>query len=232
MLYLNQSYNYLIRKKRINQTNPTLYSSNDSSPDFYKQHKPVISRDEHYIPMKDLINEYGKSWLNLNIPRAYVNGKEPVISSKYTANIRQYIAQNRLNQFTIFNSIQEVYNGAIIQNDREAIKPYELDIYLPELNLAIEYNSIKYHSVKTVKNTYYHTKKSIRCRRAGIRLIHIYGFEDRDTQISLLQDLILGIDRYPKNDFNKNNLIGKIPKPTIIYQDKKFVIYGAGKLVS
>ena len=34
-----------------------------------------------------------------------------------------------------------------------------------------------------------------------------------------------------KLDFNKNNLITKIPKPTIIYSDGRLTIYVAGKLI-
>ena len=69
------------------------------------------------------------------------------------------------------------------------------------------------------------------CRDKGVRLIHIYEFEDINKQKQLLKDLILGTDNYPKDDFNKNNLINDIPKPKIIYKDSKYTIYGAGKLV-
>ena len=43
-------------------------------------------------------------------------------------------------------------------------------------------------------------------------------------------DLIEGKDNYPPQDFNKNNLIKDIPKPSIIYK-KDYTIYGAGKLI-
>ena len=73
-------------------------------------------------------------------------------------------------------------------------------------------------------------RKSIACRNKGIRLIHIYEFEDFEKQKQLLKDLILGIDNYPKNDFNKNNFIN-IPKPEIVFKNAKYTIYGAGKLL-
>lgn len=73
--------------------------------------------------------------------------------------------------------------------------------------------------------------KSTACRDKGIRLIHIYSSEDFDKQISLLQRLLLGQDDYPKRDFNKNNLIDHIPKPTIIYKDVRLTVYGAGPLL-
>lgn len=72
--------------------------------------------------------------------------------------------------------------------------------------------------------------KSLLCRDNGIRLIHIYEFEDLNEQLKLLKSLILGKNNYPKNDFNKNNLILKVPEPEIIYKDNNYTIYGAGKL--
>ena len=68
------------------------------------------------------------------------------------------------------------------------------------------------------------------CKEKNIRLIHIYEFEDFEKQKQLLKDLILGQDNYPKNDFNKNNLIDNIPVPEIIYKENNLTIYGAGKL--
>lgn len=50
--------------------------------------------------------------------------------------------------------IKSIYNGKIIENSRKIISPYELDIYLPELNLAFEFNGIYWHSTK--KNIIYH----------------------------------------------------------------------------
>lgn len=68
------------------------------------------------------------------------------------------------------------------------------------------------------------------CREKGIRLIHLYEFELYQIQIELIKNLILGIDNFPKNDFNKNNLLDNIPKPKIVYQDNRITVYGAGKL--
>ena len=75
----------------------------------------------------------------------------------------------------------------------------------------------------------YHLTKSLLCRDKNIRLIHIYEFEDFTKQSNLLLELLNNNDLYPKNDFNKNNLIDYIPEPAIIYQNR-YTIYGAGKL--
>ena len=119
----------------------------------------------------------------------------------------------------------------VIENSRKIIYPKELDIYIPDLKLAIEYNGTYYHSDLAQCPKDYHLKKSLLCRDLGIRLIHIYEFEDFEEQKQLLKDLILGIDNYPKNDFNKNNLLDNIPDPEIIYSDKRLNVYGSGPLI-
>ena len=125
--------------------------------------------------------------------------------------------------------IRIFYQGEILRNQR-IIGRFELDIYLPNLQLAIEYNGIRYHSIEMSKPKDRILRKSIACRNKGIRLIHIYEFEDFEKQKQLLKDLILGQDNYPKNDFNKNNFL-EIPEPEIIFKNDKYTIYGAGKLL-
>lgn len=117
----------------------------------------------------------------------------------------------------------------IIYNDRKQIYPYEIDIFIPKFNIGIEFNGIWTHSIENNPNKEYHLMKSLLCREKGIRLIHIYEFENLDQQINLVIDLLNGTDNFNENDFNKNNFIEIIPKPEIIYQDK-YTVYGAGKL--
>lgn len=55
------------------------------------------------------------------------------------------------------------------------ISPYELDIFCPDLNLAVEYNGLYWHS-DVWKTPDYHLKKLKACEKKGIKLIQI--FED------------------------------------------------------
>ena len=134
------------------------------------------------------------------------------------------------NEIKLYQLICANYNGVVIQSDRTTIKPLELDIYLPQLQLAIEYNGIFFHSIENGTPKDYHLKKSILCRDKGIRLIHIYDCEDFSEQCRLLLDLLQGIDNFPKQDFNKNNINNPIPKPQLIYNDNRLHVFGAGKL--
>ena len=60
--------------------------------------------------------------------------------------------------------------------NKSIISPYELDIYIPQKNIAIEYNGLRWHSEIFNKNNYYHLLKTEMCENAKIQLVHI--FED------------------------------------------------------
>lgn len=73
----------------------------------------------------------------------------------------------------IYEYIKENYNGIIIQSDREVLEGKELDIYLPDLNIAIEYNGVYWHS-ELYKERNYHLDKFLKCKEKGIHLIQIW----------------------------------------------------------
>lgn len=58
-------------------------------------------------------------------------------------------------------------------NDRKEIYPQELDIYLPEYKIGIEYNGLYWHS-DLQKDKNYHLKKRKNCLEKGIELITIW----------------------------------------------------------
>jgi predicted Zn-ribbon and HTH transcriptional regulator len=61
-------------------------------------------------------------------------------------------------------------------NTRQIIAPYELDIFIPSANIAIEYNGLMWHSEEHGKDKNYHLRKLTLCQEKNIRLIQI--FED------------------------------------------------------
>ena len=95
--------------------------------------------------------------------------------------------------------IKKIYNGVIKTSDREILNGKELDIYLPELNVAIEYNGLYWHSSKFLDRKYHYNKTKL-CDEKGIRLIHV--FEDEwiyktDIVKSKLEH-ILGLNTNPR----------------------------------
>ena len=57
---------------------------------------------------------------------------------------------------------------------RSILKRQELDIYIPEHKVAIEYNGVYWHSEKAGKDRNYHFEKWKSCQDLGIRLIQIW----------------------------------------------------------
>lgn len=66
-----------------------------------------------------------------------------------------------------------------LRNDRNIIKPKELDIFVPSKNLAVELNGIYWHSEKFLDKDY-HFNKWKSCEDAGVRLIQIWEDDLRD----------------------------------------------------
>ena len=91
----------------------------------------------------------------------------------------------------IYNYIEEIIpDTEIITHDRKVLSPQELDIYIPEKHLAIEFNGDYWHSIYRVSKTY-HQEKTITCARKGIQLIHIFEHEwNNEVKQEKLKSLI------------------------------------------
>ena len=74
-------------------------------------------------------------------------------------------------QFVQF--VKENYKYGIKENDCCLIKPYELDVYLPQKNIAIEFDGLAWHSQK-FKDKNYHLNKTQMCLENGVQLVHIF----------------------------------------------------------
>lgn len=70
--------------------------------------------------------------------------------------------------------LMESWGVKALYNDREVIKPWELDIYVPDKKFAIEYNGWYWHSKQSGTPVDYHQAKSRRCTEAGVQLYHIF----------------------------------------------------------
>jgi hypothetical protein len=90
-----------------------------------------------------------------------------------------YVSKQEIEVYQFLKSISPY---EVKQTDKSIINPYELDIVIPDLKLAIEYCGLYWHSEihKTDRN--YHISKAKKCNDKGYRLITI--FEDEWTQRS------------------------------------------------
>lgn len=63
-------------------------------------------------------------------------------------------------------------------HQRSLINPYEIDIHIPSLKLAIEFNGLYWHSDRNEHiDPKYHLTKTKKCQDIGIRLIQIFSDE-------------------------------------------------------
>lgn len=89
--------------------------------------------------------------------------------------------------------IESITKEKILYNDRTMLTPKELDIYIPELKLAIECNGEYYHSIE-FKNKEYHINKTNKCKDKHIQLIHLWMYEwenNKDEVKNYLYNIIM-----------------------------------------
>lgn len=80
----------------------------------------------------------------------------------------------------------------IVRNVRNVIDNNEIDIYLPNRRIAIEYNGLYWHS-ELYRDKKYHANKTDKCNESGIRLIQIFEDEwiyKKDIVKSMLKNLL------------------------------------------
>lgn len=123
----------------------------------------------------------------------------------------------------VYDYIKSIYSGEILENRRDIIPPKELDIYIPEHKLGIEYHGLYWHSQQQLEKSgnnakKYHYEKLLAAKKANIRLIQV--FEDEwlnkeeivksrikhmlglyDKKIGARQVKIRTIDAKSKNSF-------------------------------
>lgn len=155
------------------------------------RHRRVKEIEKKYncTLQRTLIQKYGQGWMTLDLPRiTFDNLSYVFIDNKYIKDIEAYIAEGFhtnnyiskgekeivefLNSIGITNIIENATN--IVPNNNHRF--YELDIWLPDYNIAIEYNGDYYHSTK-FKDKNYHIRKLDACNKLGIRLINIFEYD-------------------------------------------------------
>ena len=103
----------------------------------------------------------------------------------------------------------------------------ELDVYLPDYNLAIEYNGLTYHHSskglsKFLDNTYvdpkFHLNKFNKCKENNIKLIHMFEHENFNNWLEQIKNYLENQNNY---DISFNNILRNI-----ILHNREYIIYG------
>ena len=134
-------------------------------------------------------------------------------------------------------------NISFLESDKTVLPPKELDIFIPNNNLAIEYNGLHWHS-EIYKEKNYHLDKTLKCKEKGIQLFHIFSDEWNNKQeivksmikyrLNLTENKIYSrklefiklTEDESKEFFNENHISGNT-KSLIAYglKDKNNILY-------
>ncbi len=116
-----------------------------------------------------------------------------VSASMVERNIKRHGATLKGGKSVFENEVKEFitknYGGVVLHNKRDIIRG-ELDIFIPELNLAIECNGAYWHSELQGKDNTYHVNKHTQCENSGIKLIHVWH-HDWVQKRSICENIIL-----------------------------------------
>jgi hypothetical protein len=193
---------------------------------FNNKDKNKITRKTNFYNKFLLLNEYIYPMFSLD---EYINSNKNTIllwkckkcnsifKSKFNYNFKQDNFEHYVRCLTCFphqeykvsykekdiNEFIQLLNINTISNSRSIISPLELDIYIPEKKLAIEFDGLYWHS-ELNKEKDYHLNKTELCEKQGIQLIHIFEDEWENKQEIVKSRLknLLGI--YDKTIYARN----------------------------
>jgi hypothetical protein len=174
------------RKKRTSQTkNGTDYPWQSIDSQVVLQDKQLLA-DMHNIQRLTLSEIGNLAKCDLSVVANYFK--------KYTIPVQHFTVSAAEREIVEWLTLIGVDN--IDTNNRTKISPRELDIYLPNYNIAIEYCGLYWHSSK-FKLPSYHKSKMTNCNAMGIRLITIFEDEWVHSKVLVKQKLsnILGKDQ-------------------------------------
>lgn len=123
---------------------------------------------------------------------------------------KHYISSGEME---ITDFLSSVYNGEIQNNVygliKDDISNQEIDIYIPDLKIGIEYCGLFYHSDYYKKDKNYHLNKTENSMRNGIRLIQIFENEWLDNKDIVKEKLknILNLNTSKRVYARKTNVV-------------------------
>lgn len=185
-------------QKRIKEGDPIPDGWYIGQAEYHKEknRQAQLNKRNYHLVNKPYSDEYKELYHDLDKLKEFVDNNKDMSLSEMASRfncpigsvyalLNTYDLQNKFTwyrkssqpELQVLEYIKEVYHGRIVENDRSQISPKELDIYIPDKKLAIEFNGVYYHSTNMGTPKNYHLEKTIECHSAGIKLIHIHEWE-------------------------------------------------------
>lgn len=131
---------------------------------------------EHFIKDKFFYHEEFMEFFNIS------KYAVPLFKNRYNITEPNYRINGKSHaEIELYRWVKEHSPDAI--SGSRIIKPYEIDILIPSINLGIEYNGSYWHSRKEPD---YHQFKTDLCREYGIQLFQVADYEDLDIWKSMI----------------------------------------------
>lgn len=143
---------------------------------------------KHGVTKEQYIKKYGFTTVSKNL-----HNKMSAIA--IDSNMEMKITKHSKAELEIMDFIKK-YNLSY-KTDRKILKGKEIDIFIKEKNVGIEYNGNIFHSEwRGGKNKFYHISKTEECKKNGISLIQIFEDEFCDKKEIVFNKLshILNLD--------------------------------------
>lgn len=169
------------------------------------KNKLKLLKDPQWL--QDKINKLGQTGVavaldvSIDTVRKYVNFYKISVEYKQSAFEK-----------SVINYLKTIYFDSIIFNSRKIIGK-ELDIYIPDKNIAIECNGTYWHSDLNSRSRMYHLNKTQLCNNSGIHLIHIWE-HDWILKTELIKSRLNSIFNKNKKIYARNCRIELIDKKT------------------
>lgn len=84
----------------------------------------------------------------------------------------------------------QIYYSDLEQNNRQLIKPYQLDLVIPQIKLAIQFNGLKYHSQLSGTDKFYHQRKYQLCKNQNYNFFMIWDFQWKYSKQKIQNQLL------------------------------------------
>lgn len=172
-----------------------------------------------------LANEVHYNRYEYNDPRGYENCKEPRWVTCKTHGDFLVTMDNHINnrsgcpkcshkislaETDISNYLKDL--GLTVVNTYKLLNRKHIDIFLPDLNIGIEYNGLYYHGERMKPNTQYHKEKMNVAHQQGISLIQIFEDEYLHKKDIVLKSLKNKTGKNPLVYDGRNLDVGLIPR--------------------
>jgi len=165
--------------KRLNSNQHLMYHISTQHPEFTKSEYIIKNMFDNVPPLcacgcgeEVTLLENGR---NCDLGKDKYN--RDYVKGHWDWEVFSNINHQSKEELELLEYIKTQYKGEIQESVRGLIKKCEVDIFLPQLKLAIEYNGLYWHSEKCGRLKDYHIDKTQKCKEKDIRLIHIFSDE-------------------------------------------------------